>query len=141
MRVGRGQGKTTLAALFPNPHLAAPTAEAVVQLLPADGTVTVDFTLVQSVDLPLTKKGHILRPDQVIVSESAQNARLTRIRTIIAGTGGATAWATMADEAGYFDQAHMISDFRAFMGVPPAAFTAGRLPSPTPCADVARLGA
>lgn len=59
-----------------------PHTESIVSLgtsLPADGTVTVDFTLVQSVDLPLTKKGHILGTDQVIVSESAQNACLTRI--------------------------------------------------------------
>ncbi|MCY1141740.1 helix-turn-helix domain-containing protein [Actinoplanes sp. Pm04-4] len=59
-------------------------------------------------------------------------ARIGRLRTVLtlAGTRG---WAAVADDAGFFDQAHMISDFRALMGVPPAAYLNGRTPGPTPC--------
>ncbi|MEU8171481.1 hypothetical protein AB0C14_01255 [Microbispora hainanensis] len=34
---------------------------------------------------------------------------------------------------GFYDQSHMTAEFRALMGVPPAAFFAGRLPSLEPC--------
>lgn len=66
-------------------------------------------------------------------------ARLARIRGVIARTDRRTAWATMADEAGYFDQAHLINDFRSVMGITPAAFAAGKLPPPSPCATLHRL--
>lgn len=44
-----------------------------------DGTVTVDFTMVQKIDLPLVKAGHILGQDQVIAAESAENSRLAEL--------------------------------------------------------------
>jgi AraC-like DNA-binding protein len=33
-------------------------------------------------------------------------------------------WATLALDAGYFDQSHLIRDFAAFAGVTPAQFVA-----------------
>ncbi|MFJ8018864.1 hypothetical protein [Streptomyces sp. NPDC096311] len=41
--------------------------------------------------------------------------------------------ADIAATAGYYDQSHMTAEFRHFMGVPAAAFTAGRRLAPTPC--------
>ncbi|WP_232838176.1 helix-turn-helix domain-containing protein [Streptomyces geranii] len=58
-------------------------------------------------------------------------ARIARVRTVLAaGTGR---WSDIAATAGYYDQSHMTGEFRHFMGVPPAAFTAGRRPAATPC--------
>ncbi|MDV5146480.1 helix-turn-helix domain-containing protein [Streptomyces sp. SBC-4] len=39
-----------------------------------------------------------------------------------AGTAGAPDWALLADELGYSDQAHLVRDFTATIGVPPTAY-------------------
>jgi AraC-like DNA-binding protein len=62
-----------------------------------------------------------------------QFARIARLRHVLSRSGTGR-WAHLARDAGYYDQAHMIGDFRALMGVTPAAFAAGRLPPATPCA-------
>ncbi|WP_433891090.1 helix-turn-helix domain-containing protein [Streptomyces sp. CA-111067] len=59
-------------------------------------------------------------------------ARIERVRSVLAAPD-AWAWAAVAAAAGYYDQSHMAAEFRHFMGVPPAAFTAGRRPPPSPC--------
>ena len=59
-------------------------------------------------------------------------ARIQRVRRVLA-LAGRREWAAVAGDAGFFDQAHMISDFRSMMGVAPGAFLAGRLPTATPC--------
>ncbi|WP_241002299.1 AraC family transcriptional regulator [Streptomyces sp. CB01881] len=58
-------------------------------------------------------------------------ARIDRVRTVLAADAGR--WADIAATAGYYDQSHMTAEFRHFMGVPPAAFTAGRRPAATVC--------
>ncbi|MFD7641574.1 helix-turn-helix domain-containing protein [Kitasatospora sp. NPDC059795] len=58
-------------------------------------------------------------------------ARIDRVRTVLAADTGR--WADIAATAGYYDQSHMTAEFRHFMGVPPAAFTAGRRPAATSC--------
>ncbi|GKQ40708.1 hypothetical protein ALMP_72310 [Streptomyces sp. A012304] len=58
-------------------------------------------------------------------------ARIDRVRTVLAADAGR--WADIAAAAGYYDQSHMTAEFRHFMGVPPAAFTAGRRPTATLC--------
>ncbi|MGW7416358.1 helix-turn-helix domain-containing protein [Streptomyces sp. NPDC054863] len=58
-------------------------------------------------------------------------SRIARVRTVLAADAGR--WSDIAAAAGYYDQSHMTAEFRHFMGVPPAAFTAGRLPAATPC--------
>lgn len=58
-------------------------------------------------------------------------ARIVRIRTVLGADAGQ--WSDIAAAAGYYDQSHMTAEFRHFMGVPPAAFTAGRRPAARPC--------
>lgn len=60
-----------------------------------------------------------------------QFARIDRLRTVLAAAAGR--WSDIAATAGYYDQSHMTAEFRRFMGVPPAAFTAGRRPAATAC--------
>jgi AraC-like DNA-binding protein len=59
-------------------------------------------------------------------------ARIDRVRGLL-DRARPRRWAHLATEAGYTDQAHLSMDFRDLMGVPPAAFLAGRLPTATPC--------
>lgn len=59
-------------------------------------------------------------------------ARVDRVRRVVA-RGGRGEWARLAAELGYYDQAHLTSEFRATMGVPPGAYVAGKLPAATPC--------
>ena len=50
--------------------------------------------------------------------------RIQRFRTVIQQVESARAinWAAIAIECGYFDQAHMIHDFRTFAGITPAMY-------------------
>lgn len=59
-------------------------------------------------------------------------ARIDRVRTVLATASGRR-WADVAATAGYYDQSHMTSEFRHLMGVPPAAFAAGRRPVARRC--------
>lgn len=59
-------------------------------------------------------------------------ARVDRVRTVL-HRAGSVAWAELAAATGYYDQAHMTSDFRTLMGVPPRSYFTGRLPEATPC--------
>lgn len=60
-----------------------------------------------------------------------QFVRLARIRTVLPGLRR-TSWARLASDAGYYDQSHMVAQFREIMHVTPSAFAAGRLPT-VPC--------
>ena len=64
-------------------------------------------------------------------------ARISRLGKVLA-LAGRREWSAVAEDAGFFDQAHMISDFRALMGVSPTAFLSGRLPAVTPCTALTR---
>lgn len=60
--------------------------------------------------------------------------RISRVRRVLAsGRARSSRWAQVAAMAGYYDQSHMTAEFRTVMGVPPAAFFAGRLPPPQLC--------
>ena len=65
-------------------------------------------------------------------------ARIDRVRTVLAQAPTAR-WADLAATTGYYDQAHMTSDFRTLMGVPPRSFFTGRLPEARPCQAFDRL--
>lgn len=58
--------------------------------------------------------------------------RIDRLLAVLAGAGHGS-WSDLAVAAGYYDQAHLTVEFRTIMGVPPAAFVSGRLPSATLC--------
>ena len=52
-------------------------------------------------------------------------ARLARFERVIAACGGgAPDWAGIAQQAGYFDQPHMIRDFTGFAGLTPSQYAA-----------------
>lgn len=59
-------------------------------------------------------------------------ARIARVRTVLADSHDRRL-ADLAAAAGYYDQSHMTAEFRHLMGVPPAAFAAGRRPAPRRC--------
>jgi AraC-like DNA-binding protein len=59
-----------------------------------------------------------------------QFARITRVRTVLSGTG---TLAQLAGDAGYYDQSHMTAEFRSMMHVTPGAYAAGRLPDAVAC--------
>lgn len=58
--------------------------------------------------------------------------RIGRVRDVL-GRTSKEGWASLAADTGYYDQSHMTADFRAVMGVPPGAFSAGRLPAASTC--------
>jgi AraC-like DNA-binding protein len=59
-------------------------------------------------------------------------ARIDRVRTVLA-RAQVLSWADLAAAAGYYDQSHLTGEFRRLMGVPPAAFSRGELPTATRC--------
>lgn len=59
-------------------------------------------------------------------------ARIDRVRHILS-SGSDTPLAELAASTGYYDQSHMTADFRSLMGVPPASYFTGRLPTAGPC--------
>lgn len=61
--------------------------------------------------------------DQVGISPK-RFARVRRLQRVLARTTGAAPvnWARLAADCGYFDQAHLINDFRRLTGVTPGAF-------------------
>ncbi len=59
-------------------------------------------------------------------------ARIDRVRNVLA-VGCGRRWADVAAATGYYDQSHMTAAFRHLVGVPPAAFVAGRRPVARRC--------
>ena len=55
-------------------------------------------------------------------------ARILRFQNAVSLIDLEPSWATIAQRAGYYDQAHLIRDFQQFAGDAPGAFAARRLP-------------
>jgi AraC-like DNA-binding protein len=49
-------------------------------------------------------------------------ARAVRLQRVVEHVGDAPDWGRIAADAGYYDQAHLIADFRELVGVTPGAF-------------------
>ncbi|MDC0766274.1 AraC family transcriptional regulator [Streptomyces sp. HD] len=64
-------------------------------------------------------------------------ARIDRVHSVL-DRADDVPWAQLAVASGYYDQAHMTSDFRTLMGVPPRSYFSGRLPEAQPCRLAAR---
>jgi AraC-like DNA-binding protein len=64
-------------------------------------------------------------------------ARIERVRSALDRLADGDL-ARLATEVGYYDQSHLTNEFRAVMGITPAAFAAGRRPPPAPCASLGR---
>lgn len=65
-------------------------------------------------------------------------ARITRLRHVLAAAGN-TPWSHLASDTGYYDQSHLVADFRSVMGVTPARYFKGSVPAPTPCQSLTKL--
>jgi AraC-like DNA-binding protein len=59
-----------------------------------------------------------------------QFAGIARVRKVLAGAQSGS-WSGLAAEAGYYDQSHLVAEFRRLMRVTPGAFAAGRVPTTT----------
>jgi methylphosphotriester-DNA--protein-cysteine methyltransferase len=70
---------------------------------------------------------------QAVGLSPKQVAGIDRVRAVL-DRGPVDGLAAAASRAGYYDQPHMTADFRRLMGIPPAAFLAGRRPTPALCA-------
>jgi len=62
----------------------------------------------------------------------ARVMRFERAARLLGRAGRAVRWSELALECGYYDQAHLIRDFRRFTGTTPGAFLRDRLGGPSP---------
>jgi AraC-like DNA-binding protein len=63
---------------------------------------------------------HLLRKFQIVFGVSPkQFARCARLEKVLAARSSGSGWADIAYGCGFADQAHMINDFNAVLGVPP----------------------
>lgn len=69
----------------------------------------------EEIGLPPKLLGRLMRFDRVL-------------RLLKSGGGGGRSWAELALDHGYYDQAHLIRDFRQFTGSPPSEFLRRQLP-------------
>jgi AraC-like DNA-binding protein len=57
----------------------------------------------------------------------ARSVRLRRALKLAGGAGASTNWGRIAVDAGYYDQAHLIADFRELVGITPGVYGRRRL--------------
>ena len=56
--------------------------------------------------------------------------RIQRLGRVLRASRGGVNWAQLAVEAGYYDQAHMIGEFREFIGLSPSAYVESQRSTP-----------
>jgi AraC-like DNA-binding protein len=104
---------------FPRPGAPAERARDCVDLIQRNRTIKSLDMLVWETGMP---KRSLQRLFEVHVGVPAKWViRLFRLHDVVDAirTGAAPVWAALAAELGYFDQAHMINDFRAVVGYSP----------------------
>jgi AraC-like DNA-binding protein len=115
-----------LADGFPSPKRAGLVQDAI-QLLPDERVHVVAHKL----DVSERQLRNLF--DRALGLSPKQYARIHRVRAVLRDAQPGGDLAQLAAQAGYYDQSHMTTEFRRLVGVPPAAFTTGRRPPPTPC--------
>ena len=83
-----------------------------------------DFLAQKRIAVAGVSRQHLARAFAHHVGVSPKTfARVMRFRRAIAiARGGREGWAELAEELGYFDQSHLIADFREFAGETPVPF-------------------
>ncbi|WP_428249296.1 helix-turn-helix domain-containing protein [Ferrovibrio sp.] len=122
-----------LARLKPRRREAALAATAWAHLAQSHGGITVS-DLAASLDCSRKHLTHVFHEQVGLTPKTS--ARLFRFRHALSLIDAAPAninrgsidWCHIAFDAGYYDQAHLIRDFRAFSGSAPGDFLARRLP-------------
>ena len=120
---GAGPGQVVEAELLKRCKAPEPRIEAAIsRIANRAGRVTVD-ALARHVELT---PRHLERLFQAQVGIDPKTlARIVRFQRVV--TAPAQNWAALAADAGYFDQAHLIRDFRRFTGLTPAAWAEKRV--------------
>lgn len=115
----------TLAARAPEPSADVLRCEAAVAALEADPTQPIAQV---AAELGISH-GHLDREFARIVGLGPRTlARILRLRRLLTAIDvfGPLAWAELAAELGWYDQAHLIRDFTRHTGVTPAAYAAAQ---------------
>ena len=74
---------------------------------------------------------HLARKFAISVGVSPKTfARVARFRRVLRAASADVDWAALALHAGYFDQSHLIADFRQFAGMSPVPFFLSRAATP-----------
>jgi AraC-like DNA-binding protein len=115
--------RVRLVEEFLVPRLRAPDSSAAMrfaaQALRADPTLS---TRLLAARLDISER-HLSRSFRAVFGTSPkQFARITRISRILHARWCGGAWTDIAHSLGFFDQAHMINDFKSLVGLSPSQF-------------------
>ncbi|GAB4056351.1 helix-turn-helix domain-containing protein [Spirosoma litoris] len=93
--------------------------QAIQQIQLANGTVRISELLA---NLPISQDPFEKRFRRIVGTSPKQFSKIVRLRSVINQYASAQSLTEMAYQAGYFDQAHFIKDFRSFTGLTPHLF-------------------
>lgn len=108
-----------VTAGLPEPVSISPVQRAIEALTVAHGRLDLDWLADQANLSPRQFRRRCLEESGLPPKQLSRVLRFRRACTL-AGAGGAD-WAEVALDAGYFDQSHLIRDFREFSGQTPMA--------------------
>ena len=109
-------------------------AALLARLRPANGAVAAAVARIERGERRIERVAHDLdlhprRLERMFLREVGVApkllARIVRFQGVLRGSGD---WAAVAQACGYYDQPHLIRDFKEFAGEPPAAYFARRHP-------------
>jgi AraC-like DNA-binding protein len=123
---------SVLAGALPLPERGLdPAHRAIAAMVAAGGVIDLDWTARQA---RLSLRQFRRRSIEETGLSPKHLCRVLRFRRASA-LAGRMGWAQVAAECGYFDQAHLVRDFREFTGTTPSQFTHDRFfqdPGPRP---------